>query len=102
MSLIQRKPRPLARDAASLRDDRLFIVACDVQYFEFFRIPRVQVHVVPTEDGTSSAEHVLDRLRAIEHEEGDELWMLLDTDHYTTGSHLGSFMSTIARPSNKE
>ena len=101
MSLIQRKPRPLARDAASLRDDRSFIVACDdtyapKQYFEFFRITRVQVHVVPTEDGTSSAEHVLERLRSFEHEEDDELWMLLDTDHYATGSHLGSFVSTIA------
>jgi hypothetical protein len=29
MSLVQRKARPLTRDAASLRDDRLFIVACD-------------------------------------------------------------------------
>lgn len=29
MSLTQRKPRPLTRDTHSLRDDRLFIVACD-------------------------------------------------------------------------
>jgi hypothetical protein len=32
MSLVQRQPRPLTRDAVSLRDDRLFIVACDDTY----------------------------------------------------------------------
>ena len=100
MSLFQRKPRPLIRDAASLRDDRLFIVACDdtyapKQYFEFFRITRVQIHVVPAEDGRSAAAHVLERLLTFDHEEGDELWMLLDTDHYTKGSHLANFTATI-------
>jgi hypothetical protein len=101
MSGVQRKPRPLKRDAEALRDDRLFIVACDdryapKQYFNFFRIVRVQVHVIPTVDGTSSAEHVLDRLQRIEHEEDDELWMLLDTDHYTSGTHLKSFTSALS------
>lgn len=103
MSLFQRKARPLTRDAASLRDDRLFIVACDdtyapKQYFEFFRITRVQIHVVPAEDGRSAAAHVLERLLTFDHEEGDELyelWMLLDTDHYTKGSHLAKFTATI-------
>jgi hypothetical protein len=102
MSPIQRKARPLVRDTGSLRDDRLFIVACDdtyapKQYFEFFRITRVQIHVVPTEDGTSAAEHVLGRLQNIDHEDDDELWMLLDTDHYATGTHLKSFVSAITR-----
>src|SRR6266849_4751622 len=96
MSLVARKARPLKRDSDSLRDDRLFIVACDdtyapKQYFEFFKIIRVKIHVVATQDGTSAAEHVLERLRNIDHEDDDELWMLLDTDHYTTGSHLKSF-----------
>jgi hypothetical protein len=102
MSPIQRKARPLVRDTGSLRDDRLFIVACDdtyapKQYFDFFRITRVQIHVVPTEDGTSAAEHVLGRLQNIDHEDDDELWMLLDTDHYATGSHLKSFVSAITK-----
>jgi len=100
MSPIHRKPRPLKRDADSLRDDRLFIVACDdtyapKQYFDFFKITRVKVHVVPTEDGTSAAEHVLQRLRNIEHEDDDELWMLLDTDHYIQGTHLASFTEAL-------
>src|SRR6266700_643775 len=102
MSLVKRTPRPLIRDAVSLRDDRLFIVACDdtyapKQYFAFFRIQRVQVHVVPTEDGTSAAQHVLERLQSIEHDEDDQLWMLLDTDHYTEGSHLKNFVDAITK-----
>ena len=101
MTLIQRQPRPLARDTASLRDDRLFIVACDdtfapQQYFDFFRLTRVQVYVVPTQDGTSAASHVLDRLLRFDHEEDDELWMLLDTDHCAQGTHLATFVDTLA------
>ncbi len=101
MSLTNRKPRPLSRDARSLRDDRLFIVACDdtyapKQYFDFFRITRVKVHVVPTEDGTSCAQYVLGRLLEFDHDEDDELWMLLDTDHCVEGSHLKSFIRTIS------
>lgn len=102
MGLIKRKPRPLIRDSASFRDDRLFIVACDdtyapAQYFGFFRITRVKVHVVPTPDGTSSAPHVLDRLLAVDHDKDDELWMLLDTDHYTKASHVGTFSEAIRK-----
>jgi hypothetical protein len=102
MSLTQRKPRPLLRDADCLRDDRLFIIACDdtyapKQYFEFFRIPRIQVHVVetPKEDSTSHAIHVLERLRKFEHDEDDELWMLLDTDHCIVKGHIKSFNRAI-------
>jgi hypothetical protein len=102
MSLIQRKPRPLVRDSASFRDDRLFIVACDdtyapKQYFQFFRLSRVQIHVIPVVDGLSAAEHALQRLQGIDHEEYDELWMLLDTDHYTEGAHLKSFTDVITK-----
>lgn len=100
MSLLQRQPRPVKRDSGRLRDDRLFIVACDdtyapKQYFDFFQITRVHVHVIPTVDGTSSASHVLERLLGIDHEQDDELWMLLDTDHCTTKGHLKNFIAAI-------
>ena len=100
MSLVQRKPRPLKRDTTSLRDDRLFIIACDdtyapKQYFDFFKITRIQVHVIPTEDGTSTAKYVLGRLLEYDHERDDELWMLLDTDHCTEGSHKKTFIQAI-------
>ena len=66
-----RKPRPLTRGLGSLRDDRLFIVACDdqyapKQYFNFLRLPRIQVHVVETPDGKNSASHVLERLMVLQ------------------------------------
>jgi hypothetical protein len=100
MSLIQRKPRPLNRDVADFRDDRLFIVACDdtyapKQYFGFFNITRVQVHVVPTEDNSSVAQYVLGRLLEFESEKDDELWMLLDTDHCIQGHHRKGFIQAI-------
>jgi hypothetical protein len=95
-----RKPRPLNRDLATYRDDRLFIVATDdtyapAQYFAQFRMPRVQIHVVPSEDGKASANHVLDRLLKIDHEPDDERWLLLDTDHYTQPNHIAGFLATI-------
>ena len=99
MSLIQRQPRPLSRDKDTLRDDRLFIVACDdtyapKQYFNFFRLTRVQVHVVPTKDGRLAAQHVLDRLLSFDHEEDDE-YECFDTDHYTEGTHFGNFLAAL-------
>lgn len=100
MSLIQRTPRPLNRDTADFRDDRLFIVACDdtyapEQYFSFFNITRVQIHVVPTKDNSSVAKYVLGRLLEFEHQEDDELWMLLDTDHCIQGHHKKGFIQAI-------
>jgi hypothetical protein len=109
MSLIKAlKPRPLNRDAGSLRDDRLFIVACDdtyapKQYFNFFRLPRVQVHVVetPKDENKCHAIDVLQRLEGIEHEEEDERWMLLDTDHYVKGPHIKEFRRIIKEAREK-
>jgi hypothetical protein len=100
MSLTQRKARPLVRDAQSLRDDRLFIVACDdtyapKQYFGFFQMPRIQVYVEPTKDGEYGAANVLDRLQSLKFENDDERWMLLDVDHHAKGPHLQSFLSAI-------
>lgn len=100
MPLTHRKPRPLARDKQTFRDDRLFIIACDdtyapKQYFDFFRIPRIQVHVVETTDGTSTAQAVLDRLLTYDHQEHDERWLLLDTDHCIRGPHIEPFLTAL-------
>jgi hypothetical protein len=103
MSLTKRKPRPLTRDSESFRDDRYFIVACDdtfapKQYFGFFKIARVKVHVVPTEDGTSTARRVLERLQEFdrtEFDDDDEFWMLLDTDHCVESNHFPGFIKAI-------
>ncbi len=98
----RRKPRPLDRDKQDYRDDRLYIVACDDTYApkDYFaalvpRLHRLQIHVVETQDGTSSAGHVLERLLGYKIGERDERWMLLDTDHYTKREHLKSFTRAI-------
>jgi hypothetical protein len=76
-------------------------VACDdtyapLQYFSFFKFTRIKIHVVPTpQDGTCATENVLGRLLEYDHDEDDERWLLLDTDHYTEGSHLQSFVAAI-------
>jgi hypothetical protein len=101
MSLISGlKPRPLARGEGTLRDDRLFLVACDdtyapKQYFSFLRLSRVQIHVVETDDTKSAAVYVLERLKKVDYEENDERWMVLDTDHCIQGSHYPSFIQAI-------
>jgi hypothetical protein len=58
-------------------------------------LSRVKIHVVPTLDGTSAAEYVLDRLLSFDYGEGDERWMLLDTDHVTQGTHLPGFLRAL-------
>jgi hypothetical protein len=100
MPLTHRKPRPLSRDKQAFRDDRLFIIACDdtyapKQYFDFFRIARIQVHVVTTTDGTSTAQAVLDRLLEYNHQDHDERWLLLDTDHAIHGPHIKQFLAAL-------
>ena len=101
-----RKPRPLAREIQHFRDDRIYIIACDdtyapQQYFDCFTKDflgkRMQIHVIPTTDGTSAAEHVLDRLLEVNYESYDERWLILDTDHYIEGSHQRSFQNALAK-----
>lgn len=100
MALIQRKARPLTRETSDFRDDRLFIIACDdtfapQQYFDSFKLTRVQIRVIPTTDGTSHARQVLRRLMEFEHDADDELWMLLDTDHCIKNNHTRPFLDAI-------
>jgi hypothetical protein len=94
------KARPLARGAGTLRDDRLFLVACDdtyapKQYFDFLRLSRVQIKVVETDDTKSAAVYVLERLKKFNVEEDDERWMVLDTDHCIEPNHFPSFIQAL-------
>ena len=106
MSRKSRKPRPLNRDIQTFRDDTLYIVACDdtyapEQYFKAYQQDfmgtRLQVKVVETPDGSSAAEHVLNRLLQYEVEDGDQRWLLLDTDHYADDSHRKGFLQALKR-----
>ncbi len=51
--------------------------------------------MVETEDGTSAAPHVLERLLSFDHQDHDERWLLLDVDHCATGGHVASFIGAI-------
>ncbi len=106
MSFFQLKPRPLKRDVDTLRDTRLFIVACDdtyapKQYFEFFQNTRVQVHIIQTVDGSSAAEHVLDRLLVTPMKKmmsDGYCWTLIIASR---NEHLASFTSTLQQARQK-
>lgn len=91
-----RKRRPLDRTAGVLRDTSIVVVACEDmhavrQYFAKFRTRRTQFKVLPTEDGNSSPRAVIDRLHRYREEyvqeDGDELWICIDADHWITGNH---------------
>lgn len=107
MSLLNRQPARIGRAERKQRDDRVFLVATEDthaprQYFDNLKgsMPRVLVKVIPTPEGSghSSPQHVVERLRNSFMEarrsghvqEGDEFWVLLDTDHHTRGTHLAN------------
>ncbi|WP_338769734.1 RloB family protein [Massilia sp. METH4] len=106
MTLLSRRKRPIRREQRGYRDDRLFVIACDdryapKQYFDSFEIPRIQVHVIPTEDGKCGAEHVLERLLRVDCEPDDERWLVLDTDHYVKREHLRTFTRVLQEARQK-
>lgn len=92
-----RRHRPLIRDADTVRDASLIVIASEdtyavKRYFSSFRPRRVQFRLLPTEEGRSSPQAILDRLDAYRNEfqigGEDELWYCGDTDHWMTGNHL--------------
>ena len=108
MSLIHREPRLEIRDRPQqvFRDDRLFLIACEdryapAQYFAFLAVPRVTVIVSTAGDMTCAAEATLTRLltdaKDMDLQPDDQLWLVLDTDHMTQGTHLRAFTSALRR-----
>ena len=55
----------------------------------------------PLDENRCHAIDVLKRLEGIEHEEEDERWMLLDTDHYVNGPHIKEFKRIIKEAGEK-
>jgi hypothetical protein len=92
-----RRQRPLIRDSDTVRDASLIVIASEdthavERYFGRFRPRRVKFRILPTEEGRSSPQAILDRLDAYRNEfqigGDDELWYCGDTDHWITGNHL--------------
>ena len=101
-----RKPRPLERDTGAVRDASLIVFASEdthaVQaYFARFRPRRVQFRVLPTEDGLSAPEHILERLNDFHSEfhldDDDQLWYCGDTDHWVTANHVANLVQVLQR-----
>lgn len=89
--LTSRKARPLIRDQGTLRDARLVVIATEGQvteklYFEEFGDSRVKVKIVPSVDGRSAPQHVLQNL--VDYADtyqigaGDQMWLLVDRDRW--------------------
>jgi hypothetical protein len=86
-----RKSRPLDRDGGVVRDATLIVIASEdshaVQdYLSVFRARRVQFRVLPTIDGQSAPEHLIERLdedkRNVDYGTNDEFWISLDGDRW--------------------
>lgn len=110
MNLRCRKPRPLTREEKTHRDDRLFVIATEDthapdQYFRIFKNSRIKPRVLPTGDGRSAPEYVLDRLDAFAREfeltEEDELWLMLDTDHWVKPDHIANLINVCTQATQK-
>ena len=111
MTLRGKKPRPLSRqEPSTMRDARLFIIATEDtyaprRYFRLFKNPRIHTHMLPTQDGLSSPQDVLRRLDEFREEHDlqndDELWLILDTDHWIERDHIGNFNRVCQEASQK-
>jgi len=115
MSLTSRKKRPLSRVNGTLRDACLIIIATEGketenQYFEIFHSTRVQIKIMPTDNGKSSPNHVFERLNEYKKEfelgPSDQLWLMVDTDRWpvrslseiAAESHRKSFQMAVSNP----
>lgn len=101
-----RKPRPLDRDSGVVRDASLVVIASEDThavraYFMRFQPRRVQFRVLPTENGKSAPQHILEKLDEFRSEfhlvEGDQLWYCGDTDHWVAANHVGNLVQVLQR-----
>lgn len=108
----------LTRRGGGQRDARLFVIAAEGsvterQYFEGLRDRevidprRVRIEVIDSVDDTSSApQHVLARLDEFErrhrlNRELDQLWLVIDTDHWSASSHVSNLDQVIQQARHK-
>jgi hypothetical protein len=91
MALTSRKKRPLDHSVPHLRDASIIVIATEGaktegQYFDLFGSKRVQIHVLPTEEGFSAPKHVFARLAEFKKEcdigKDDQLWLMIDVDRW--------------------
>lgn len=102
MALLHRRPRPLAPEERTFRDDRLIVVVTEdtyapEQYFNLVQARRVRVRVASAQGGHGSPQAILASALALRQDPDfqgfDEFWLLLDTDHWTQPSHVANFIA---------
>ncbi len=105
-----RKKRPLLRTSGMMRDTNLIIIASEdryavKQYLEKFRSTRLKFHVLETINGSSSPAGVMERLDEYmkEHDfgEGDQFWLVSDTDHWNKAAHIQNFTKVLKQCKQK-
>jgi hypothetical protein len=101
-----RKKRPIHRTENRTRDASLVVIASEdrfavKQYFELFQSTRIQFHVLETDHGESSPSHVMARLERYLWEydaiEGDQFWLVCDTDHWIESNHIQNLVDVVRR-----
>jgi hypothetical protein len=102
----------LIRRGGGQRDARLFVIAAEggvteKQYFEGLREHqvidprRVRIEVIEDADGTRSApQHVLSRMNEFRqryylNDALDQLWLVIDVDHWSAPAHVPSLSQVI-------
>jgi len=105
-----RKKRPIQRIENRTRDASLVVIASEdrfavKQYFELFHSTRIQFHVLETDHGESSPEHVIARLEQylVEYSvgEGDQFWLVCDTDHWIESNHIQNMVEVVRQCKQK-
>ena len=106
-----RKKRPIQRSEDRTRDASLVVIASEdrfavKQYFEMFHSTRIQFHVLETDHGQSSPEHVMARLEQYLNEysvgDGDQFWLVCDTDHWIESNHIHNLVEVVKRCKQKD
>lgn len=99
-----KRNRPLDRKSGVLRDASLIIIASEdkfavKQYFDRFKLTKVQFIVLETQDCNSSPEHVMERLINYKKErdfgDGDEFWLVCDCDHRLESNHIKNLTQVL-------
>ncbi len=105
-----RKKRPIQRIENRTRDASLVVIASEdrfavKQYFELFQSTRIQFHVLETDHGESSPQHVIARLEeyldVYSVGEGDQFWLVCDTDHWIESNHIRNLVEVAKRCKQK-
>jgi hypothetical protein len=105
-----RKKRPIQRTENRTRDTTLVVIASEdrfavKQYFELFQSTRIQFHVLETDHGESSPQHVMARLEQYLDDycvgEGDQFWLVCDTDHWIKSNHIQNLVEVVRRCKQK-